>query len=37
MYTNKCLIIAKEDGDRAGQGTGYGNLGNIYLGLGEYQ
>ena len=36
-YTNKGLIIAKEVGDRAGQGQGYGNLGDIYLTLGEYQ
>ena len=30
-------MIAKEVGDRAGHGWGYGGLGNIYLLLGEYQ
>ena len=35
--SNTCLIICKEVGDRAGQGKSYGNLGNIYSLLGEYQ
>ena len=31
------MKIAKEIGDRAGEGRGYGNLGNTYDSLGDYQ
>ena len=31
------MKIAKEIGDRAGEGKAYGNLGNAYLSLGDYQ
>jgi len=31
------LKIAKEIGDRAGEGRAYGNLGNTYRSLGDYQ
>ncbi|XP_044167750.1 tetratricopeptide repeat protein 28-like, partial [Acropora millepora] len=33
----KGLKIAKQIGDRAGEGQGYGNLGNAYQTLGDYQ
>ena len=36
-YHEKCLKIAKEIGDRAGEGRAYGNLGNAYQSLGDYQ
>ena len=36
-YHEKCLKIAKEIGDRAGEEAGYGNLGNAYRSLGDYQ
>ena len=31
------MKIAKEIGDRAGEGRAYGNLGNAYQLLGDYQ
>ena len=31
------MKIAKEIGDRAGEGRAYGNLGNAYDSLGDYQ
>ena len=31
------MKIAKEIGDRAGEGRAYGNLGNAYHSLGDYQ
>ena len=31
------MKIAKEIGDRAGEGRAYGNLGNVYRLLGDYQ
>ena len=31
------LKIAKEIGDRAGEGRAYGNLGNAYQSLGDYR
>ena len=31
------MKIAKEIGDRAGEGRAYGNLGNAYQSLGDYQ
>ena len=31
------LTIAKEVGDRAGEGRAYGNLGNAYQGLGDFK
>ena len=36
-YHEKQLKIAKEIGDRAGEGNGYGNIGNAYQSLGDYQ
>ena len=36
-YHEKDLKIAKEIGDRAGEGGAYGNLGNAYQSLGDYQ
>ena len=36
-YLNQRLSIAKEVGDRAGEGTAYGNLGNAYRSLGKFQ
>ena len=37
QYHEKHLKIAKEIGDRAGEGGAYGNLGNAYQSLGDYQ
>ena len=37
QYHEKNLKIAKEIGDRAGQGGAYGNLGNACDSLGDYQ
>ena len=31
------MKIAKEIGDKAGEGRAYGNLGNVYQSLGDYQ
>nr|XP_058959656.1 tetratricopeptide repeat protein 28-like [Pocillopora verrucosa] len=36
-YHQKCLEIAKEVGDKAGEGRSYGNLGNAYDHLGEFK
>ena len=36
-YHEKDLKIAKEVGDRSGEGRAYGNLGNAYHGLGNFQ
>ena len=36
-YYEKHLTNAKEIGDRAGEGQAYGNLGNAYQSLGDYQ
>ena len=36
MYRNQDLSIAKELGDRAGEGSSYGNLGNAYQSLGDF-
>ena len=36
-YYEKRLKIAIEVGDRGGEGTAYGNLGNAYYSLGDYQ
>ncbi|XP_044168066.1 tetratricopeptide repeat protein 28-like, partial [Acropora millepora] len=36
-YHEKDLKIAKEIGDRAGEGGAYANLGNAYQSLGDYQ
>ncbi|XP_067046747.1 tetratricopeptide repeat protein 28-like [Acropora muricata] len=36
-YHEKDLKIAKEIGDRAGEGRAYGNLGIVYKSLGDYQ
>ena len=36
-YHQQCLEIAKEVGDKAGEGTSYANLGNAYQGLGQYK
>jgi len=33
----KCLAVAREIGDRRGEGGSLGNLGLAYFGLGEYQ
>ena len=33
-YHTQCLAIAKEVGDRAGEGKAYGNLGNAHQSLG---
>ena len=35
VYHNQHLSIAKELGDRAGEGKAYGNLGNAYRSLGD--
>jgi tetratricopeptide (TPR) repeat protein len=35
-YHGQDLAIAKEVGDRAGEGGAYGNLGNAYYSLGDY-
>jgi tetratricopeptide (TPR) repeat protein len=32
----QCLAIAKEVGDRAGEGGAYGNLGNAYRSQGDF-
>ena len=37
MYQEQQLSIAIEVGDRAGQGAAYGNLGNGYYSLGQFQ
>ena len=36
-YHEQQLSIAKEVGDRAGQGDAYANLGNAYYRLGQFQ
>ena len=36
-YYEKDLSIAKEVGNRAGEGSTYGNLGNAYLSLGNFK
>ena len=36
-YLEQQLSIAIEVGDRAGQGRAYGNLGNAYQSLGQFQ
>ena len=36
-YHEKVLKIAKEIGDRAGEGRAFGNLGIAYKSLGDYQ
>jgi len=36
-YHNQQLSIAKELGDRAGEGRAYGNLGNAYQSLGDFK
>ena len=36
-YHQRHLEIAKEVGDKAGEGRSYGNLGNAYHGLGQFQ
>ena len=36
-HFQKRISIAKEAGDRAGEGAAYGNLGNAYLSLGKFQ
>ena len=36
-YHQRHLQIAKEVGDKAGEGRSYGNLGNAYHGLGQFQ
>ena len=35
-YYEKALAISMEIGDRANEGTWYGNLGNVFDCLGEY-
>ena len=35
-YYEKALAISMEIGDRAGEGTWYGNLGTVFCSLGEY-
>jgi len=35
-YLEKALAISKETGDRKGEASCYGNLGNGFLSLGEY-
>ena len=35
-YYKKALAISTEIGDRAAEGTSYGNLGNVFDSLGEY-
>ena len=36
-YHERCLKIAKELGDRSGDGNAYGSLGNAYLSLGDFK
>ena len=36
-YHQRHLEIAKEMGDKAGEGVSYGNLGNAYQGLGKFK
>ena len=36
-YHKRHLKISKEVGDRAGEGSAYGNLGNAYFRLGDSQ
>jgi len=36
-YFEKQLKIAREIGDRGGEGPAYGNLGNAYRSLGDYR
>ena len=36
-YQEKALAIARETGDRQGEGTTYGTLGTVMHSLGEYQ
>ena len=36
-YHNQHLSIAKEIGDKAGEGGAYGNLGNAYRSLGDFK
>ena len=36
-YHEQQLSIAKDVSDRAGQGRAYGNLGNAYQSLGQFQ
>ena len=36
-YHNQYLSIAKELGDRAGEGSAYGNLANDYQSLGDFK
>ena len=36
-YHQQDLKIAKEVGDKAGEGRSYGNLGNAYQGLGQFK
>ena len=35
-YHTQCLAIAKEVGDRAGEGKAYGNLGNAFQSQGDF-
>ncbi|CAH3113918.1 unnamed protein product, partial [Pocillopora meandrina] len=37
LFESKALAIATEIGDRGGERVCYGNLGNVFLSLGEYQ
>ena len=37
QYHQRHLEIAKEVGDKAGEGISYGNLGNAYQGLGQFK
>ena len=36
-YHRKDLQLAKELGDKEGEGIAYGNLGDVYFSLGEFQ
>ena len=36
-YHSLCLQIAKEVGDKSGEGGAYGNLGNAFQSLGDFQ
>ena len=36
-YHKKHLAIAQELGDKGGEGMAYGNIGNAYNDLGDYQ
>ena len=36
-YHEKSLKLAIKIGDRAGEGTAYGNLGNAYIPLGDFR